>query len=415
MNEDRSPLECYDEDRVPAYELPELLRFESGGVVDSVADWQRRRAELLRLFQTEVYGAVPSPLPFDATPLESATPVYDGLGLRDQIRLKFRPADAPSAAPDAPFIDLLLHYPATAMSSPVPVFVALNFAGNHATTDDPAVRVTESWVSDKYLAAGSDDPASFRGQQEYRWPFKQAIERGYAVATFCYCDVAPDHRDRWRDGVGRLLLPEGRGLPAAGEPGAISLWAWGLSRVLDYLESRTEVDASAAIVAGHSRQGKAALWCGASDTRFAAAISNCSGCGGAALSRRCFGETILRINTNFPHWFNARFKSYNEREALCPVDQHQLIALIAPRPVYVASATDDLHADPKGEFLGALGAEPAYALHGLSGLGTPELPAADQPVGESIRYHIRTGTHNMLEWDWLQYFEFADFTTARKR
>lgn len=415
MNKAELPAEFYDEDKVPAYELPELLRFESGGVVASVADWQQRRAELLRLFQSEVYGAVPPPLPFDVTTYEAATPVYDGLGLRDQIRLRFRSGTAAAAAADAPFIDLLFLYPAAAATSPAPVFVALNFGGNHATADDSAVRVTESWVGKKYRDPVSGDPAAFRGKQAFRWPVRKALEQGYAVAMFCYCDVAPDHPDHWRDGAARLLLPGGSGVPGEGVPGAISLWAWGLSRVLDYLEGRSEVDAKLAIVAGHSRQGKTALWCGASDPRFAAAISNCSGCGGAALSRRRFGETIIRINTNFPHWFTARFKTYNEREDMCPVDQHQLIALMAPRPVYIASATEDLHADPKGEFLAALAAEPAYALHGRNGLGTPVQPAPDCPVGESVRYHIRTGAHNMLEWDWLQYFEFAGFTADAAR
>ncbi len=410
MSNDLSPHENYDEENVPQYQLPEPLRFESGEPVESIDDWLCRRGEILTFFQTEVYGAVPSPLPFDVAVHEHRTPVYDGLGFRDQVRLRFRPMgdDGVGAEAEA-FIDLLLYYPAAVTaSSPAPVFVGLNFAGNHATTDDPAVRVTESWMKDKYKAPGSDDPASFRGRQSSRWPFRQALERGFAVATFYYGDVAPDHRDRWRDGIGRLLLPGGSGLPQGGEPGAISLWAWGLSRVLDYLEQRSEVNASAAIVAGHSRQGKTALWCAAEDTRFAAAISNCSGCGGSALSRRCFGETVTRINTNFPHWFNARFKAYNDREAHLPVDQHQLIALCAPRPVYVASATEDVHADPKGEFLSALGAEPVYQLHGLSGLGCDVPPPPDQPVGDHIRYHIRTGSHDMREWDWLQYFSFAE-------
>lgn len=412
MSEIQLPEESYDEGLVPAYELPELLRFESGGAVASVADWQRRRSELLRLFEAEVYGPIPPPLPFDAEVVESATPVYGGIGLRDQIRLRFKSSVNVPAADDAPFLDLLLVYPATARKSPAPVFVALNFGGNHSSSDDPAIRVTESWVADKYRDPVTGDPAGFRGKQAYRWPFEKALAAGFAVATFCYSDVAPDHPDRWRDGVARLLLSQRSGLPAVGEPGAISLWAWGLSRVLDYLEGRPEIDAAAAIVAGHSRQGKTALWCGATDARFAAAISNCSGCGGAALSRRRFGERFLHINTNFPHWFTARFKAYNEREQECPVDQHQLIALLAPRPVYVASATEDLHADPRGEFLGALAAEPAYALYGLRGLGTTEQPEPDRPAGEFVRYHVRTGRHDIVGWDWLQYIDFARFTVS---
>lgn len=230
------------------------------------------------------------------------------------------------------------------------------------------------------------------------------LKRGYALVTAYYGDIEPDHPQGWHSGIRSVLGDTTR----ADNWGAIGAWAWGMSRILDYLQTEPAINAKRVIAIGHSRIGKAALWAGAQDERFVAVVSNESGEGGAALSRRWYGETVERINTSFPHWFCSRYKTYNKRVADLPVDQHELLALIAPRPLYVASADGDQWSDPKGEFLGAVHTEPIYQLFGKTGLGTTTFPGIDKPIGKTVRYHDRTGKHDVMDYDWEQYLRFAD-------
>ncbi len=393
----------YDESKVPKFELPDSLIFDDGSPVKSVADWKKRRAEVLQLFRDHVYGNAPKLRGGLKVKLLSEEEALDGLAIRKQVRIQL------TDKPYGPRFDLLIYRPAAAKKA-VPAILGYNFYGNHTIHPDPGIVIHQSWsrndkskgvVNNRATEAG-------RGSRQSRWAVEMILRRGYALATIYYGDVEPDHKDGWEDSTRSYYLAPGRSKPAPTDWGAIGAWATGLSRALDYLGTDRSINEKQVVVFGHSRLGKTSLWTGASDERFAITISNNSGCGGAALSRRRFGETVKRINTVFPHWFNDRFNRYNENENDCPVDQHMLVALMAPRPVYIASAEEDRWADPNGEFLSGKHADPVYALFDKVGVGVDKQPGLDQPVGDTIGYHVRTGGHDVKDYDWEQYLNFAD-------
>ncbi|NGM89183.1 prolyl oligopeptidase family serine peptidase [Parapusillimonas sp. SGNA-6] len=389
----------YEESLVSDYVLPDVLKAKDGRVIATKKDWESsRRLEILDMFAKEMYGVTPrDSIAVKYELLKENKQALEGLATIRQVKFIFSNGQREHEAL------LLLHIP-NRKSGKVPVFVGYNFRGNHSTTLDTAILYSSGFS----LMRSPDHPDWTRGSQMERWPYETIIERGYAVATMCYHDIYPDNHDMRKHSVASLFSSYKPNLVDSSEWGAIGVWAWGLSRILDYLLEETWVDTERVAVMGHSRQGKATLWAGAQDTRFKVVISNNSGCGGAALSRRNYGETIAKITTSFPHWFCLNFEKYANQESSLPFDQHFLTALIAPRALYVASAEEDRWADPKGEYLGAYYARKVYELYGLRGLPTETMPEINRPVMHNVGYHIRTGKHAVTNYDWQRFLDFTD-------
>jgi hypothetical protein len=397
------PAANYDEAKVPAYKLPDPLILANGHPVKDAATWMKqRRPELVRLFEENIYGrspGKPATMTWELTSLDRNA--LEGKAVRKQVTIYFQGKSGPK-------MDMLIYLPRAAVK-PVPLFLSLNFGGNHTVSKDPGIKLPTSWVAGKPPAVVDHHAtAEGRGSAESRWPVEAVLQRGYGVATIYYGDIEPDHEGGFSAGVRPLFLKPGENRPEPDAWGAIAAWGWGMSRAMDYLETDKDVDPRRVAIAGHSRLGKATLWAGARDTRFAVVISNDSGEGGAALSRRKFGEQIVNLNDRFPWWFCTNYSKYNDNEDALPVDMHELVALIAPRPVYIASAQEDLWSDPHGEFLSAKAASPVYRLLGAGGLDVDQMPGIHQPVTSRIGYHIRAGKHDITLYDWQRFMDFTD-------
>jgi len=404
----QNPDVIYDEAKVPQYSLPDPLVLISGERVRDATTWtNRRRPEILELYRTEVYGRSPEKPARLAVTVDSVErQALEGRAIRKQV------TSALADGPDAPKMRILIYLPAGA-KKPAPLFLALSFTGNQTVSADPGIALGDRWVRDpaapnEMVMVRQRAPESTRGASAPQWQLDQILRRGYGLATIFYGDIEPDFVGGMKHGVRPRYFKPGQTEPAPGEWGAIAAWAWGLSRAMDYIETDHDIDATRVAVMGHSRLGKAALWAGAQDTRFSLVISNESGEGGAAIARRLYGERTRDLNTRFPHWFDDHFKKYSEHEDRMPFDSHMLLALIAPRALYVASAEEDRWSDPHGEFLGAVHAGPVYELFGKKGIGTEKMPELHQPVGNAVMYHIRAGKHDVTAYDWEQYLKFAD-------
>jgi|694.fasta_scaffold87668_3 hypothetical protein len=395
----------YDESKVAAYDLPDPLVCFDGQQVSTATLWrERRRPEIVAAFAEHVFGRTPEiATNLRREALAADAVVFDGLATRKQVRLRLLDAE------DAPWIDLLIYVPCKPRGRP-PVFLGLNY-GNQGVDVDPAI-------------VPSRNSVCRRGEHSSRWPLKAILSRGCAVASFHGGDVELDPygsgchftTEGSQKGIrhfvmrqeGRDSLANAKWGPADDEWGSIGAWSWALSRVLDSLRSDPDVDGDRVAVFGHSRTGKAALWAGAQDERFAIVISNESGQGGASLARRRYGETVAASCSISGGWYCGNYRKYGGNEAALPVDAHLLITAMAPRPVYVASAEQDRWCDPRGEFLAARHAEPVYRLLGLAGLGVHEMPPVNHPVGEMIGYHVRDGDHDITPYDWERFLDFAD-------
>lgn len=363
-----------------ASEPPNPLAAPDGTLAKTPEAWKETvRPATLRHFRQQVYGTRPVGKPDDLTfeLVREDEKALDGTATQKEISISF-------SGPNGKMRFPVVLFTPNAAKGPVPAFVLISFI---------------------------DPNPQFAGNLKGMWPVREIIARGYATAAFNFNSVDPDRADGFKDGVRALFGKE----PQADDAwAALSAWGWGASRVLDYLEIDKVIDAKHVAIIGHSRAGKAAVWCGAEDERFAMVISNNSGSGGAALSRGKEGERVADITGRFPHWFCANYRNFSNKEDELPIDQHQLLGLIAPRPLYVASATEDQWADPKAEFKSCVLAGPVYELHGKKGLESGTVPPADQAMlGGSIGYHIRTGKHDLAPADWGHYMDFADRTWGR--
>jgi hypothetical protein len=379
----------YDETKVGTYTLPDPLLLANGKSVRDAKTWlEKRRPEIVKLFEENEYGRAPgrpAGMKFDV--VEKDTPAFDGKALRRQVTIRFTKDSA------GPKLDLLIYVPAAARK-PVPVLLSIGFSANSNTVkDDPGVRAGEVWDREHKKVPASQG-RSFGGTNVVR-----LLDAGFGFAAFYYGDVDPDFAEGKPFGV-RAAYP--------GEWGAISAWAWGISRAIDYLETDPAVDAKRVAITGVSRLGKTVMWAGAHDTRVALVIASCSGEGGAALSRRNYGETIAHLTapSRYPYQFTANYAKYAEHVDQFPVDAHMLVGLIAPRPVLLQTGNKDYWSDPKGEFLAAVAAEPVYRLLGKQGLGTIEMPPAGKPILHDIGYLMHDGGHGTIPSDWDTYLEF---------
>ncbi|WP_289042315.1 acetylxylan esterase [uncultured Zobellia sp.] len=391
----------YDETRIPKFSVPDPLTSFSGRAITDTDQWEKnRKLEIYQFFEKQIYGKVPAMLDeYSFKVIEQDNNAFEGKAQRKQIAVGLKKNGRTLN------FNILLYLPNGHENAPV--FLGYNFHGNHTVTNDPKVIITEAWNAnnDDLKISNNKATEASRGVRTNRWPITKMLEKGYGLATVYYGEIDPDKND-FSDGLHSLYYTEEQTRPRTNEWGSIAAWAFGLSRAMDYLENDTNI--SNVIVFGHSRLGKAALWAGVTDPRFSGVVSNNSGCGGAALSKRKYGETIEHITTSFPHWFSQSFKKYSNREETLPVDQHQLLALIAPRPLYVASAIEDEWADPKGEFLSTQYASKVYELYGKKGLSLTDVHEVDKPIQRTLAYHMRTGKHDVTEYDWDQYMTWAD-------
>lgn len=387
----------YDEAKTGTYTLPDPLVLSNGKRVTTARQWmEQRRPEIVRLFEVNQYGSAPAkPAHIAYDLIDKGTAAFDGKATRKQVSIDF------SGGKSGPKADVVLYLPAQ-RSGPVPVLLTINFSPNAGMFDDPGVRLGEMWNREKQRV-----PA-VRGRGLGRIPVTDLLAAGFGVAGIYYGDIDPDFEGGLPHGVRALYLKPGETKPAPDEWGAIAAWGWGISRVIDYLETDRDVDAKRIAIFGISRLGKTVMWAGARDTRIAAVIASCSGEGGAALSRRNYGETIAHLTapSRYPYQFAANYAKWAAHPEQSPVDANLLVALVAPRPLLLQTGDQDFWSDPKGEFLAAQAAGPVYRLLGKQGLETKDMPEAGQAIFHTLSYFMHAGGHGAMPGDWPRFIEF---------
>ena len=405
----------YDEAKIPPYAMLDPLRLNDGRAVTTAAEWwQQRRPEIVRLFEENVYGRTPAnaQIPLRARVVEIDRHALQGRAIRKQIDIYFT-----AKGESGPKMRLLVYLPLHPRAGSgygrhrSAVILGLNFGGNQTVLDDPGIEPTPVWSKAKgsgTLEHTLPEDAT-RGTQAQEWQVEKVIGRGYGLATAYYGDIEPDFKDASQYSVRQLFLQPGETAVAGDAWGALGAWAWGLSRAVDYLSTDRDVDAKRIVATGHSRLGKTADWAAAQDERIAAVLSTESGKAGQSLSRREMGETVQHLEHSFPYWFCGNYARWAGHDREIPADGNLLLSLIAPRPLYVASAAGDEWSDPRGEFLSAVSASRVYALLGKQGLGTTTMPAVNQSAMEGdVAYHVRSGVHDVTAFDWDRYLDFLD-------
>ncbi len=388
----------YDEAKTGSYTLPDPLKLSSGKTVGDAKTWYaKRRPEIEQIFLTQQYGrdpGRPADERFEVT--EAGTPALNGKAIRRQVTIRF------SQDESWPKIHLLIYLPAAA-KKPVPMFFSINFGAVQNAVDDPGITPDKVWDP----KTNTKIPAP-QGRGFGRLNVEPFLDAGIGVATYYYGDVDPDYATGFSNGIRARYLKPGQTERAANEWGSIAAWAWGMSRVQDYFETDKDIDAKRVAIHGVSRLGKTVMWAGAHDQRFAAVIASCSGEGGAALSRRNYGETIAHLTapTRYPYQFAANYGKYGGFPDTAPMDANLLVALIAPRPLLLQTGDTDKWSDPKGEFLAAVAAGSVYKLLGKDGLGTDVWPEAKRPILHDLSYYMHDGGHGMVPTDWDIYIQF---------
>ncbi len=382
----------YDEAKVPPYDLPPLLVSSEGKPITTPEEWfTLRRPQIMSLFANLVYGSVPSP----ETPIRTTIEVVktdrefmDGKATRKDVRIRFENTKGSAEM-------MVLVFTPNATKQPVPAFLLHSF-GN--TRDD-----------------SHDVQADRRGFLRNGIPLGEFLQRGFGFVVVSQGALVAHNEVEFLKGIHPLFYRTGQSFPKANEWGCISAVSWSASRAMDYIETDRGIDAKRVAVMGHSKMGKTALWTAAQDTRFALAISAQSGCAGAALWKRNYGENMEKMVTRFPYWLCRNAWKFVRNEDDLPVDQHMLLACIAPRPVYVHSGVDDTWADARGEYLSAYHASEVYRLLGKKGLTSEASPAVGVAIIQSdVGYHNRTGGHSIDPFDWQKFLEFAEFHLKAK-